>query len=49
MVNHGPLKKHTVMQWGIQPGKKGSVSEGQLLISLFSIIPHFLLKLEVDQ
>jgi len=28
---------------------KGSVAEGQLLISLFSIKPHFLLKLEIDQ
>ena len=27
------------------PSKKGSVAEGQLLISLFSIKPHFLLTL----
>jgi len=30
-------------QWWIQPGKTGSVAEGQLLMSLFSIKPHFLL------
>jgi len=28
--------------------KKGSVAEGQLLISFFSIKPHFLYRLQID-
>jgi len=35
------LKSPTLAQWHIQPGRKGSVTEGQLLISLFSIKLHF--------
>jgi len=33
----------TSKQWCIKPGKEGSVVQGQLLISLFSIKLHFLL------
>jgi len=29
--------------------KKGSVTEGQIFISLFSIKPHFLLRLEINR
>jgi len=36
-------------QWRIKPRKKGSAAEGQLLISLFSINRHFLLRQEIDQ
>jgi len=38
-----------IIQWRIKPGKKGSVAEGQLLISLFSMKPHFLIGLQTDR
>jgi len=37
--------QYVCSQGRIYPGKKGFVAEGQLLISLFSIKPHFLLRL----
>ena len=37
---------HTPSGAFTKPGKNGSVAEGQLLISLFSIKPHFLLHFE---
>jgi len=41
-------ERYVYEQWRIWPGKKGSVIEEQLLISIFSIKLHFRLRLEMD-
>jgi len=41
-------ERYAYEQRRIWPGKTGSVIDGQLLISLYSIKLHFLLRLEID-
>jgi len=42
------VKVDGLTQWRIYPGKNGSFAQAQLLILLFSIKLHFLLRLEID-
>jgi len=48
-MDHAKLLLFVVneVQWRIQPGKKWSVTE--LLIPLFSIKPHFVIRLKIDR